>query len=322
MHGHRITQVGIIVRDLVRTVQNYSRLFGVGPWTLSDLIPTGVVLHDQRPADGDACVRAATAYIGHIQIELLQPLYGPSTHMEFMCQKGEGIHHVSFGRVDNHDEVVSTLQRQGVAIEMQGTLWGAGRFTYMDTCRELGTIVEFGRAPDPGVQSKRTPWGELAKPISPVVNMTGKQIAKISIVVNDAEGIAQRYEELLGIGPWQIQLPAAPPTTNGWVMYGIPMVNVTARTKIAVCEWEGLQLELIQPLEGPSTHWEYLKTRGNGVHHLSFGPVEDHDALLEAFAAGGISIEAMGRLSNDCSWTHMDTHRELGTIYEILQLPK
>jgi len=242
--------------------------------------------------------------------------------MEFMCQRGEGIHHVSFGRVDNHDEVVSALQRQGVAIEMQGTLWGAGRFTYMDTCRELGTIVEFGRAPDPGVQSKRTPWGKSAPSISPVVNITGKRIAKIGIVVNDAERIAQRYEELLGIGPWRIQSPA-PPTTGGGILHGMPMVNSTARTKIAFCEWESLQFELIEPLEGPSTHWEYLKTQGNGgVHHLSFGPVEDHDALLEAFAAGGIGVEAMECLPSDGRRTYMDTRRELGTIYEIVQPPK
>lgn len=332
MHGRKIVQVGIVVADAARTVRNYSRLFGLGPWTFLDMTATDVVLHNQRLADSDGCVRVAMANIGDIQIELLQPLYGLGTHMEFLRQRGEGIHHVSFGTVDNYDEAVSALQQQGVGIEMQGKLGGAIAFSYMDTCRELGTIFEFVRPPGPGVQSNIAPWGISTPSTSPaVVNIMGKRIAQLGFVVNDAEKMARRYEELLGIGPWRMSVPAAqsgipptpvPPASGGWILHGIPMVRVSARLKIAFCDWEGLQFELIEPLAGPGTHWEYFKTQGNGIHHLSFGPVDDHDALLEAFAAGGIGVEMMGRLPRDGRYTYMDTGRDLGTIYEMVRLPK
>jgi len=58
--------------------------------------------------------------------------------------------------VDNHDEVVSALQGEGIGIEMQGTLGGAVVFSYMDTVRELGTIFEVVKPPPPGPRG--TSW--------------------------------------------------------------------------------------------------------------------------------------------------------------------
>jgi len=74
LSGKPIVQVGIVVRDVVRTAGEYANLFGLGPWFFIDIKPTGVRLHDQALGDGDACVRVATANLGKIQIELLQPM--------------------------------------------------------------------------------------------------------------------------------------------------------------------------------------------------------------------------------------------------------
>jgi methylmalonyl-CoA/ethylmalonyl-CoA epimerase len=329
MHGRKIVQVGIVVADAARTVRNYSRLFGIGPWTFFDMMATDVILHNQRLADGEGCVRVATANIGDIQIELLQPLYGPGTHMEFLRQRGEGIHHVSFGVVDNHDKAVSALQQQGVGIEMQGMLGGAIVFSYMDTCRELGTIFEFVKPLNPGVQPTVSAWGRWARITSAVADMAGKRITQLGFVVHDTEKTARRYEELLGIGPWRIWIPGtqsqvspAAPAAPGWILHGVPMIQVNARAKVAFCDWEGLQFELIEPLAGPSTHWEFLKTQGVGIHHLSFGSLDDHDALLAAFSAWGIGIEMVGLLGREAQYTYLDTNRELGTIYEMIRRPK
>jgi methylmalonyl-CoA/ethylmalonyl-CoA epimerase len=328
MRQHKIVQVGIVVADAAKTAKNYSRLFGVEPWMFLDVTATDVILHGQRLADNEGCIRIAMANIGDLQIELLQPLWGPSTHMEFLRQRGEGIHHVSFGTVENHDEALSALQEQGLGIEMQGVLGGAIVFSYMDTCRELGTIFEFVKMPEPGVQPALAPWGLTAPAVSAVADMTGKSIAQLGFVVHDAEGTARRYEELLGIGPWMIWTPGArseaPPSVPadpGWILHGVPMIQVDMRVKLAFCDWEGLQFELIEPLAGPGTHWEFLKSQGVGIHHLSFGSLEDHDTLLAAFSAGGIEIEMAGLLGRGAKFTYLDTGRQLGTIYEIVYMP-
>jgi len=135
MRGGRFAQIGIVVADAARTARRYAELFGVGPWMFLDLTASDVVLHDEPLTGAEGCVRVAMANLGDLEIELLQPLYGPGTHMEFFQRHGEGIHHVSFGMRDNHDAAVTALRGRGVGIEMQGVLGGAVVFSYMDTLK-------------------------------------------------------------------------------------------------------------------------------------------------------------------------------------------
>jgi hypothetical protein len=45
------TQIGIVVRDLDVTVQNYGDLYGIGPWTFRGMIRD---VRDRRPATNSA----------------------------------------------------------------------------------------------------------------------------------------------------------------------------------------------------------------------------------------------------------------------------
>ena len=82
--GKEIEQIGIVVYDAAKTAKRYSQIFGVGPWFFLDITPTEIILHDKPVVDVESCVRIAMTNLGKIQIELLQPLNGPSTHMEFL----------------------------------------------------------------------------------------------------------------------------------------------------------------------------------------------------------------------------------------------
>ena len=105
-----------------------------------------------------AIVSNDAAISGAGQFELLQPIDGPNTHMEFLKMNGEGVHHFSFGEVDDHDEVVSDLGNQGINVEMSGLLGGATTFTYMATQKDLGTIMELVKV-RPGVENSLVPYG-------------------------------------------------------------------------------------------------------------------------------------------------------------------
>lgn len=341
MRGGRFAQVGIVVADAARTARRYAELFGIGPWMFFDFTASDVELHGTPLADADGCVRAAMANLGNLEIELLQPLYGPGTHGEFFQRYGEGIHHISFGMRDNHDAVVTALRERGIGIEMQGVLGGCVVFSYLDTVKELGTIYEVVKPPPPGTVPAVAPWGLLTPEKPARLNMAGKQIAQVGIVVADVEGTMRRYEELFGIGPWTLwaptgrppreAAPASPPAGDAastrppqgpvGILHGIPMISFDARFKIGVADWEGLQIELIEPLCGPGTHWEFLKTRGPGVHHLSFGTVDDHDAFIAAAAGQGIGVEMSGSLGRGAKFTYLDTRRDLGTIFEVVHIP-
>ena len=79
----RIAHIGVVVKDVVKTAKQFAKIFGVGPWVFFDTIPTHTHLHGEPIKDGESCVRLGMAQVGALEIELLQPVYGPSAHMEF-----------------------------------------------------------------------------------------------------------------------------------------------------------------------------------------------------------------------------------------------
>jgi methylmalonyl-CoA/ethylmalonyl-CoA epimerase len=328
MKNRKIVRIGIVVADAAKTAKRYSDIFGVGPWLFHDLTATDVTLHGKPLGDVDVGVRMAVAKLTGLEMELIQPLYGPGAHMEFFQKHGEGIHHISFGMVENYDAVVSRLQSQGIGIEMQGTLGGAVHFSYLDTVQELGAIFEIVMPPPPSVSPELTPWGIYSPPAPSLWKMEGKRINQIGLVVDDAEGMSKRYEELFGIGPWRIMTTSMrrapsvdqtkPITPSKAVLHGIPMIWMDLQLKIAIAYCGDMQIELIEPLREPSTHWDFLKVHGNGVHHLSFGPVDDHDQCITALQQQGIVIDMAGPSGPGSRFSYMATQKDLGTIYELV----
>ena len=108
-------------------------LFGMGPWMIMDVMPTEIVLHDKYLGAVPSVQRVALADLGDLQVELIQPSSGPGTHTEFLQNHGQGIHHMSFGMLDDYDATLAGMKKAGFGIDMQGILAGFLSFTYMNT---------------------------------------------------------------------------------------------------------------------------------------------------------------------------------------------
>jgi hypothetical protein len=316
--GKKIVQIGIVVGDAPKTAKRYSEIFGIGPWSFLDINPTEAILNDKPLGDVDSSIRIALAHLGNIQIELLQPLYGPSTHMDFLQERGEGVHHISFGRVEDHDRIVSGLKKHGVGIEMQGLLGGAVRFTYMATQKMLGTIFEVVKLPHPGVQSTLKPWGTYPAPEKGLINMDGKEIIQVGIAVKDVEETARHYWEIFGIGPWAL-VEVKPPHVSDILFHGIPMNEGDLLVRLGLAQHENIQFELIEPVVGPGVHMDFLKTHGEGINHVSFGQVDDHDEVVSILGKEGMAAEWTGVLGGARRFTYMASKGDLGTIVEFLK---
>lgn len=312
LKGKRIIQIAIVVRDAEKAAKRYGELFGIGPWRLVDLSPANVILHGKPLKNYDGVIRAALANLGDIQLELLQPLHGPSTHMEFAKQHGQGVHHVSFGPVPNHDEMLADLRKAGYGIEMQGLLGGAITFTYMATQEDLGTVFEFVKAP-PDLQSTLKDYGSYMPQGPGLVNMKGKRIFQLGIIVKDAEKAAKRYWDLFGVGPWKF----ADFSPADVILHDKPMKGDVV-IKGALGNLGALQFELLQPLRGPSTHMEFARQHGQGIHHLSFGAIPDHDEVLAVMQKAGYGIEMQGSQGGG-TFTYVSTQDDLGTIFEFVK---
>ena len=130
-----IDQVGIVVRDIDKVIESWSKLLGIGPWNSTEMEATD-------RAGRKAKTRLAFANIGHLQIELIRSVEGRTFYADFLEKHGEGIHHLGI-RVDDVDAETTKLAKKGVKV-----LFGRrGRFAYLDTGNPGGVMYELIQRP-------------------------------------------------------------------------------------------------------------------------------------------------------------------------------
>jgi hypothetical protein len=234
--------------------------------------------------------------------------------MEFLQQRGEGIHHISFSELEDHDEFLSNLENEGVELEMCGVSMEAVRFTYMSTQNILGTIYEALKPTPPEELEKVKPWGVYERQGPCIIDMSNRNISQIGIVVADVIETMKNYWEMLGWGPWKLYDLKAPLTVCD-CLKGVPcMDGMDFRCKMATTNVGDIRIELIEPVHGPSSYMYFMKKHGQGIHHFGFEAAGDHDELVAAFAGEGIDVEMSGRRGDGVQYTYLDTQDCLGAI--------
>jgi hypothetical protein len=141
-------QIGIVVGDIDVAMHRYTRIFGCGPWHLYTYGPAVVEDLTFRGAAAQFEMRLALAGSGP-QLELIQPLTGPSLYHEWLERHGEGLHHIGM-RVPDLDAGIRDMEQRGFAVLQSGRgygLDGDGGFAYLDTAAELGVILELIEVP-------------------------------------------------------------------------------------------------------------------------------------------------------------------------------
>jgi hypothetical protein len=86
---------------------------------------------------------------------------------------------------------------------------------------------------------------------------------------------------------------------------------------------EGPQLELIQPLDGPSIYHDWIAGHGYGVHHLGFHVPSCADVVAQ-LAEGGYQAVQTGSgygLDGDGGFAYYDTVETLGLYMEVIEAP-
>ncbi|GJG88863.1 hypothetical protein tb265_40440 [Gemmatimonadetes bacterium T265] len=145
-------QIGIVVRDLDATRRRYADAYGIGPWELHAFTPANAPdLHeDGRPVARSW--RLATAMVGRVMWELIEPLDGESVYARFLAEKGEGVHHIAVA-TPHFDALVAAHAGRGEVPVLSGTFGGV-QVAYLPTDRTLGVLLEVFSGP---AGAERTP---------------------------------------------------------------------------------------------------------------------------------------------------------------------
>lgn len=132
-----------------------------------------------------------------------------------------------------------------------------------------------------------------------------KKVDQIGIVVQDADAVINSWSRLFGIGPWSYR-----------EMGGKDAKGRDFKVKLAFASLAGVQLELIEPVEGRIFHSAFLEEHGEGLHHLGFY-VDDVDAEAANLVKQGATIlnTMPGRFA------YLGTGGPGGVIFEVIKRP-
>jgi len=143
-----------------------------------------------------------------------------------------------------------------------------------------------------------------------------KKVLQIGFVVRDLEESVRKYNDVSGIGPWYFY------TMDKSNMHDTKVNGQQAEfsMKVAFADLEGLQLELIQPLDD-NIYSEFLDEHGEGMHHIACD-VEDFDQTIADLSQKGVKVLQEGVTDAGLGFAYLDTRRIMSCITEIYNIPK
>lgn len=130
-----ISQVGVVVRDLDRAIDYYEKFLGLGPFVRPEITYTEKFYHGKLV---NSTWKMGFASLGPVELELDQPVAGPSIFKDFLGTKGEGLHHFGFD-IKDLDNKLEICRRLGIKILQSGRT-PYGGFALLDT-RKIGGVI-------------------------------------------------------------------------------------------------------------------------------------------------------------------------------------
>ena len=140
--------------------------------------------------------------------------------------------------------------------------------------------------------------------------------AQVGFIVKDVETTKRKWAAFLGVDVPETQ-PVGDYAVTGTTFMGQPAPE--ADCLMAFFDvGPGLQLELIQPNEEPSTWRTFLNEHGEGMHHLAF-QVRDSKAQVARAEAAGLRLVQHGIYGDGGGeYNYLDAP-ELKCIVELLE---
>jgi catechol 2,3-dioxygenase-like lactoylglutathione lyase family enzyme len=301
-----VSHVQWVVKDLDRVTAGWSRL------GFKEIQQHGILeLKNAEFQDKRATLRLrrATARLGGLDVEWVQPLGGRSAYTEFLNKHGDGIfslvHRVP--TQDSFKQELALLCQAGLDViqrESYEGSEGAVKTAYLDT-EEGGYVL--GLTCDSRPTPCEVPAGSADNPYQ-------LQHSQFAFVVRDPEPVSLFWKR---VGFPELSLthgilrdrsyrgqPGFFDQELGWQRHG----------KV-VYEW-------CIPLKGPTVYEDHLQLHGEGVHHLGF-QVKDLDSVVRSWKALGFEVSQSGAWGEDGKpgsgrFAYVDTDEIGGVTVELL----
>lgn len=143
------------------------------------------------------------------------------------------------------------------------------------------------------------------------------KLDQIGLVVDNLDEVVRNYWNILGIGPWEIQMVVKPNLFDS-KLHGKP---ADFGFKCAMCTLGSFQLELLETLSGETAYSEFLSQHGEGAHHLryiadSYAEIDEHARI---YASYGIPSLMCGKFKDTGAFHYFDSTATLKTVIEAVK---
>ncbi len=135
-----IVQIGLIVKDVEKAAGHYAEVFGIPMPEIRAIGNDSFAATKYHGEPSAAQAKGAFFRLGPVEMELIEPIGGPSTWAEFLQTHGEGLHHIAFRTMDM-GKAQKLLASKGMETVQSGG-WDGGQYAYVEATDKLGTILE------------------------------------------------------------------------------------------------------------------------------------------------------------------------------------
>lgn len=308
-----IKQICVLVDDVEKYMQQYWELFRIGPWDVRHF--TNESVRDfklgGKAFTGEFDFICAVTWIGDIEFEIIQPVKGPTIYQDSLNRHGNALHHFKIVLPDD-DELaayVAELEAKGLKVTQTGWIDNDVHY-YLDSEERLGMVVEMGNGGAIGAPDSVYPENADLSLRKRIPNYK-----QIGLVVDDVDKYMKNWNDLLGVGPWDVRR-FTEKTVRDFQVDGKP-VTEEFEFICAVCWVGGIELELIQPVKGPNIYWDFLKRYGPALHHIKdVMPDGENLKEIERLKPMGVKVTQTGWIDNDVHY-YLDTQDRMAMIVEL-----
>jgi len=315
------TQVSYVVRDIDATARWFELALGVefhGTRQYKLGGPEYPITAGGKPVAAEVGIKLALARAGgrgELEIELIQPDGGDSVFSKFVERTGGGLHHAAF-EVDDFDAAARPLERDGKIPRAAAN--GGNKIAYFD-CRGAGAsiieVAQYDPATRSDLQRLKLPPG--ADPASaPPPDPQAPRLVQISYTVRDLDAVTGWFKRALGVEHFGVTRATAGRDYQVLIKDQPVSTPFSLRTAMGRLGPRGEQeIEIIQPVDGPSPYRDFLDVQGEGLNHVSF-LVPEFEPAAERMRASGAKplIEFRGHGIRAC---YFDCRTAGASIVEI-----
>jgi methylmalonyl-CoA/ethylmalonyl-CoA epimerase len=144
-----VAQVAIVVQNLEQTVEQYWKLFGIGPWHFYTYERPLVKHMSYRGQPASQSFRLALSQAGPMRIELIEVKDGSTIYADFIAEHGYGVQHLGL-LVEDMDSALAQAKASGLEMIQSGSGFGLhsdGHYAYLDTEKLVGVTLELIQRP-------------------------------------------------------------------------------------------------------------------------------------------------------------------------------